>query len=210
MIRTGLTKFLPAASGVALTLMVLGCAQSAPRGSSYVLSATRQGEPALARGAAILEVRRFSIDAEFATRGLVYRTGEFEFETDSYHEFLISPALMITERTRNWLSRSGLFDQVLVPGSRVEPTHTLEGDIVALYGDLRDPAAPVAVMELRCFLVADEKSAQNGVFARNYKSVKPLQVDSTDGLLEAFDACLVEILTDLEKGLAQSVVSVPR
>jgi cholesterol transport system auxiliary component len=210
MIRTGLTKFLPAASGVVLMLMVLGCAQSAPRGSSYVLSATRQGEPALARGAAILEVRRFSIDAEFATRGLVYRTDEFKFETDFYHEFLISPALMITEKTRDWLSRAGLFDQVLVPGSRLEPTYTLDGNIVALYGDLRDPAAPMAVMELRCFLVADEESAQTVVFAHDYKSTKPLESNSADALVTAFDACLVEILTNLEKGLEPSITNVAR
>ncbi len=210
MIRIGLLKFVLASSCVVLTLMTLGCSQSMSSGSSYLLNATRPSEPALTRGNAILEIRRFSTDAEFANSGLVYRTGEFTYETDFYHEFLISPALMITERTRNWLSLSGLFDQVLVAGSRLEPTYTLEGNIVALYGDLRDAAAPVAVMELRCFLIADKDPAQAVIFARNYKSVKPLQADSTEALVEALDACLVEILTNLEKGLAPSVLSVPR
>ena len=208
MIHMRLGKSLSVSSCAVLMLMALGCAQSTPNGSDYLLSATRPGGPAPAGSKAILEVRRFSIDAEFANRGLVYRTGDFQFEGDAYREFLIAPAQMITQGTRDWLSRSGLFDQVLVPGSRFQPTHTLEGNILALYGDLRDAAAPAAVMELRCFLIADEDAAPRVLLARNYTSVKPLQADSAEGLVEALDACLVEILTNLERDLAQSVMEV--
>jgi ABC-type uncharacterized transport system auxiliary subunit len=210
MIRIGPLKSVLASSCFVLILMTFGCTQRMSSGSSYLLDATRPGEPAPSRGDAVLEVRRFSADAEFASSGLVYRTGEFTYETDAYHQFLISPAAMITERTRNWLSLSGLFDEVLVPGSRLEPAYTLEGNIIALYGDLRDPAAPAAVMELRCFLVADQDPALAVVFARNYRSVKPLQTDSTEGLVGALNACLTEILTNLEKGLAQSLPDLPR
>lgn len=204
MIRMGLTKSALAAGGAVLALMAFGCAQPASNGSDYVLEAARPGEPRAAGRGAILEVRRFSIDAEFANRGLVYRVGDFEFEMDAYREFLISPAQMITERTRDWLSLSGLFDQVLVPGSRLEPTLTLEGNILALYGDLRDAAAPTAVMEMRCFLIADADAPQRVLFARHYRSVKPLQADTAESLVETLNACLVEILTNLEADLARS------
>ncbi|MBN1360862.1 MAG: membrane integrity-associated transporter subunit PqiC [Sedimentisphaerales bacterium] len=192
-----------------MTLLVLGCAQPAPSGSDYLLAAVRRGAPATASGEAILEVRRFSIDAEFANRGLVYRTGDFKYETDAYREFLISPAQMLTERTRDWLSRSGLFEQVVVPGSRLQATHTLEGNVLALYGDLRDASARAAVMELRCFLLADEGAPQRVLLARDYKSVKPLQADSAEALVEALDECLVEILTNLENDLGQLSLASP-
>ena len=67
----------------------------------YVLSATRQSQPARARADFILEVRRFTIDSAFAGKGLVYRTGQFEYESDFYSEFLVSPSAMMTEKTRN-------------------------------------------------------------------------------------------------------------
>jgi hypothetical protein len=205
MIRMSRTNTMSALTCSVLLLAAFGCAQNAPNGSDYLLTATRPGAAVVARGDGVLEVRRFSIDAEFAHRGLVYRTGDYTFERDAYREFLVSPAQMITERTRNWLSLSGLFDQVLVPGSRLRPTLTLEGNVVALYADVRQAEAPTAVVELRCFVIADEGSSQQVVFARNYRSVKPLPADTTEGLIETLDACLAEILTNLETGLAETL-----
>ncbi len=208
MTHTGLGKSLSISSCAVLLLMALGCAQSTPNGSDYLLAATRPGPPAPVGGKAILEVRRFSVDAEFANRGLVYRTDDFKFEVDAYREFLIAPAQMMTERTRDWLSLSGLFDHVLVPGSRLRPTYTLEGNILALYGDLRDASAPAAVMELRCFLIADEDGSARVLYGRTYKAVRPLQAKTAESLVEGLDACLVEILTNLEKDLAPLVLKV--
>lgn len=208
MIRMGPTKFAAGLCCTMLMVMALGCARSAPNRVNYLLAASRQGPPVPAVGEGVLDVRRFSIDAEFAGRGLVYRTGEYTFERDAYREFLVSPAQMITGRVRDWLSLSGLFEQVLAPGSRILPTHTLEGNVLALYADLRDADAPAAVLELRCFLIAGEGGSEKVVFARNYKSVKPLESDTAEALVAAFDACLIEILTNLERGLAQVALEV--
>lgn len=210
MIRMGPTKFAAGLCCTLLMVMALGCARSAPSRVSYLLAASRQGPPAPTVGQGILEVRRFSIDAEFAGRGLVYRTDEYTFERDAYREFLVSPAQMITGRVSAWLSLSGLFEQVLVPGSRVLPTHTLEGNILALYADLRDADAPTAVLELRCFLIAGNDGPEKVLFARNYRSVKPLERNTAEALVAAFDACLIEILTNLERGLAEAVPEIYR
>ena len=86
----------------------------------YVLDAVRQAEPIRTDAESILEVRRFTIDSAFGGKGLVYRTGEYEYESDFYSEFLVSPAAMITDKTRNWLSGAGLFGTVLDVGSQVD------------------------------------------------------------------------------------------
>lgn len=205
MIRTWFTKPAPALACAVLIFAGFGCTQNGPNGTDYLINAARPGAPAPAGTSAILEVRRFSVDAEFASRGLVYRTDEFEFDTDAYRRFLIPPAQMITERTRNWLSLAGLFDQVLVPGSRLRPTHVLEGNVLALYGDLRDPDAPVAVLEMRCFLITESAPGPRIVLARNYGSVKPILSSSAEGLVAALDACLAEILANLETHLADAL-----
>ena len=90
--------------------MLSGCgSRQAYDKKHYILNATRQGESRRAAMDSILDVRHFTIDSAFSGRGLVYRTGEFQYDSDFYSEFLTSPAAMITDKTRTWLAESGLF-----------------------------------------------------------------------------------------------------
>ena len=137
-------------------------------------------------------------------KGLTYRTGEFEYESDFCGEFLLSPDAMVTEKVRNWLSRSGLSQRVLDPASCADPTYVLEGNVIALYGDFRAKASPKGVMEIRVFLLEMKTSADRAVvFGKSYKSSVALESKGPAGLVSALDRCLVEILSDLEKDLAE-------
>lgn len=190
---------------VAFAAVLCGCGQNSYHKRLYVLDATRRDTPADVQIAAVLEVRRFTIDAAFAQRNLVYRIGPFEYKSDFYNEFLVAPAVAVTEKTRRWLASSGLFERVLMPGSRLAPTYTMEGNVTALCGDFRDETAPVAVMELRCFLVDDRDPAETVVFSRTYRASSPLQAKKAANLVAALDECLVEILTSLEEDLKEPV-----
>ena len=150
----------------------------------------------------MLEISRFTIDSAFESKGLVYRKGKFEYETDFYNEFLVSPATMVTEKTRTWLSLSGLFAWVLDKGSCIEPTHTLEGNITALYGDLREQKS---TMEIRIFLIANVARKESTILAKNYKASHGLNSKTIESLIEAFDSCLIQILTELEKDLREKL-----
>lgn len=205
MIRTWVTRLVLALYCVVVMFGLVGCAQNGASTSDYLLNASRPAHVSVKSSDAILEVRRLSIGGEFAGRGLVYRIGDFQFETDAYLAFLISPAQMITERTRDWLARSGVFKEVLVQGSRLRPTHVLEGNILGLYGDFRDPSAPTAVLEMRCFLIAEDGATQDVVLARDYRSVTPLAGDNTESFITALNACFVDVLTSLEADLSSSV-----
>ena len=144
----------------ACSLVLSGCARPVSANSRfYMLQAPRPAAPAVREGKAVLAVPRFTIDAAYANRGLVYRLDEHRYESDAYNEFLVSPTVMITERTRDWLAQSGLFAQVLGSGSGAEPTHRMEANIAAIYGDFRDKRAPKAVMEIRFFLLRIEGGA---------------------------------------------------
>lgn len=170
----------------------------------YILEAVRQGAPARPAVDGSLDVHRFSVDSAFATRNLVYRLAEFKYETDSYRQFLIPPGIMITERTRDWLSDSGLFGRVLPAGSRVAPTYTLEANVTALYGDFSNEAAPAAVMEIRFFLLrnADEETV---VFAETYRVAAPVPDRTAEVFVRALNTSLVEILTRLEADLQKAL-----
>jgi len=194
-------------SFIASAMVIAGCGAKSYEKQHYLLDAQRVPSTVAGDQKNIVEVRRFTVDPAFSTKGLTYRKGEFEYESDFYNEFLIAPGAMVTEKVRNWLSASGLSRRVLDPGSYVDPTYVLEGNVIALYGDFRVKSSPKAVMEIRIFLL-DVKTAADPsiVFGKTYKSSMTLESEGSGDLVKALDSCLVEILTDLEKDLAERLL----
>jgi ABC-type uncharacterized transport system auxiliary subunit len=190
----------------ACVAVVGGCAGTAEE-MEYVLDTPRQVAPAQAVDNVTLEVRRFTIDTAFASKNLVYRLDEFKYEVDPYRQFLVSPGTMIGEEARRWLADSGLFRLVLPLGSRMEATHTLEASVTALYGDFRDEAAPVAVMEIRFFLVPREAGPNVVTFSETYRATTRIPVRTPEALLEAYDKDLRDILTRLEADLRKALTN---
>jgi ABC-type uncharacterized transport system auxiliary subunit len=185
------------------SLLLSGCGGPKPYNKNYyVLNVQRSAETTKPDNNFILDVRTFTIDSAFDSKGLVYRTTEFEYETDFYNEFLISPAIMITEKTRTWLLNSGIFERVLDKASYIEPTHTLQANITALYADRREKKA---VMEMRTFLISNAAPEDSVIMTATYKASSALKPQAPEALLEAFDACLSRILTDLETDLRQKL-----
>jgi cholesterol transport system auxiliary component len=200
-----------ATCGVYLTVLAsmaicVGC--SAPRHSytkrQFVLEVNRSTEAAAGSPQGILVVRRFSVDPTYESKGLMYRKGESEYQTDFYHEFLIAPEVIISGQTRNWMSQSGLFTTVLEPGSMIQPTHVLEGNILALYGDFREPASPRVVMEIRIFLIDNESSETAILFSRDYRASRPAEAQTPEALIAAFNQCLEQILNSLEEDISDA------
>lgn len=187
--------------------MLSGCgSRQAYNKKYYMLSATRERESIKDENDSILEVRHFTIDSAYSGKGLVYRIGEFEYESDFYNELLVSPSAMITEKARTWLSESGLCKRVLDPGSQIDPTHIIEGNITTFYGNFRDKASPSAVMEIRIFLLKVNPGEDPSlVFGNTYKSSVGVDSKSPEGLVKAFGRCLEEIMTTLEKDLAENI-----
>jgi cholesterol transport system auxiliary component len=188
----------------ASAMAIMGCGAKSYEKQRYLLDAQRAPSTAAGDRQNIVEVRRFTIDPAFSAKGLTYRKSEFEYESDFYNEYLIAPDAMVTEKVRNWLSASGLSRRVLDPGSYVDPTYVLEGNVVGLYGDFRDKSSPKAIMEIRVFLL-DMKTAADPaiVFGKTYNSSAALESEGAGGLVSALDRCLVEILTDLEEDLVE-------
>jgi hypothetical protein len=134
----------------------------------------------------------------------VYRTSKSGYESDFYNEFLASPSAMITDIMRNWLSASRLFRRVLDPGSQIDPTHIIEGNITALYGDFRDNSSPKAILEMRIFLLETETGEEPlPIFGKTYTSSIDIESEDPEGLVEALGRCLEGVLSTLESDLAE-------
>jgi ABC-type uncharacterized transport system auxiliary subunit len=197
------------------TLMLSGCGQSATADRKfYIIDAVRAGKPAAVHSDATLRVRRFNVDEAYATKQLVYRLDEFQYESDYYHQFLVLPGIMITEKARDWLADSGLFGRVSSVGSRLESTYMLEGNIIGLYADFMNRSAPTAIMEMRVFLLAGGDANESVALSETYRASSPLSDKTAEAVVEAFSKNLAEILAhleaDLQRALAASTDSTKR
>jgi len=186
------------------SMVLSGCgSRTAYNQRNFILETSRNRPQQKISKDVILNVQSFSVDTTFSTKNLVYRKGQSEYETDFYNQFLVRPEDMITEKTRSWLSESGLFKWVLEPGGYTDATHMLEGNIIALYGDFRDESSPKATIKIRFFLV--KLSGKSVVFGKTYEKVSEVGDRTAESLIEAYENCLANILTDLEKDLAEKL-----
>ncbi len=183
-----------------LSIMLSGCGgRTAYNQRNFILETSRSSPQLQAGTDVILDVQSFSIDRVFSTKSLVYRKGQSEYETDFYNQFLIMPDDMITDKTRSWLSESGLFKLVLKQGSFADATHLLEGNIIALYSDFRDKNSPKATMKICFFLI--QLSDKTVVFSKTYEATSRSGERTAESLVKSFDDCLTKILSDFEQDL---------
>jgi cholesterol transport system auxiliary component len=187
-----------------LSFFLTGCFnfnKSYPEKHFFVLSAKRSEKLSVSKSDAILRIRRFRVSPGFEGKGFVYRKGNLNYTSDFYNEFFISPAPMIAEEVRKWLTGSGLFQHVISSGSPVEPTVELEGVISALYGDFRNTEVPKAVLEIEFFLVGDVSSQPVIVFQKTYREETLIKGNFPDSLVVGWNLDMEHILTQLETNL---------
>jgi cholesterol transport system auxiliary component len=131
----------------------------------------------------------------------VYRTSDAGYEADFYRAFFTPPASQVTEIARRWTSAAGLFGHVVEAASVAPETHVLEGNLAALYADLRGEV-PKAVVELQLTLLSASGEIR---LHRAHKREVAAASTSADALIAAWNQGLAEILAEAEKDLAKAV-----
>ena len=180
--------------------LVLGCSfsQPMPERPLYLLRPERSG-PAQDGQGGVVRMLRVRAAPSFERTGFAYRVGDDAFEWDFRHRFASPPASEIRQATLEWLRDSGAFDRVLDAGELGDADWVLEGDLRAIYADLRD--APGAQLEIE-FLLIDARTRQpDPVFRRRYQASTRLSRASPERLAEAWSRSLASVLTTLEADL---------
>lgn len=190
-----------------LTLLVLTAGCSGPKTSDprhrYLLEVERPGETQETDGPVNLSVRTFVLSPGVDQEAFVYRLNAVEYETDYYSQFITPVGPQVTEQVRQWLGRSGCFGRVLLPGSRVRPTHVLEGNIVKLHGNFQDKADAEAIMEIQVHL-ADMRTGKAAViFDKRYRASVKIPEANPGSVITSYGVCLKTILQALEDDLKQ-------
>lgn len=188
----------------ALLLLLAGCIDlKAPAAERrfYALDVARPGAAKAGAGAAVLKVRRLQVSRAFEGTEFVYRTSDAGYEADFYRAFFTPPASQVTEIARRWMSAAGIAGHVVEAASVAPETHVLEGNLAALYADLRGDV-PKAVVELQLTLLS---AAGEIRLHRTHRREVAAAATSADALVAAWSRGLGEILAEAETELAKVV-----
>jgi cholesterol transport system auxiliary component len=169
---------------------------------TFLLEVQRSGTAVVSGSKAILSVQPFSIAPAFERNSIVSRVDENEYVADYYNEYFVSPAMMVTNQTRQWLVESHLFAHVLSPSSIVQPTHILEGHVMAMFLDQSNIEQPLALLKISFYLVKKHKRDETITFHKTYTVTRSMQSTNTQAYAAAQTAALTEILQAIETDLA--------
>jgi len=186
-----------------LAIIGAGCSISRPypEKQTFVLETHRPPSAPVATNAVLLRISPFTVVAPFDRQSFVYRLSDLNYEPDFYHQFIVSPAPLISGETRVWLDDAGVVRAVLNPGNKVIATHILEGNVTELFADLRDAKSAQAVLAIQ-FTVTDEQSpTARIVFHKSYRQALSLTQRTPEAMARAWSDDLTAILQQLETDL---------
>ena len=149
-------------------------------------------------GSRVLGIKTLQVAPPFDGRSFVYRTGEFAYGRDPYAEFLGLPAEILTGPITQLLAGDGCFSDVVKMGSAARPDTLIEINISELYGDIRKPEAPSAVLSMQVILTEAKKGLPGRVLLeKNYSRRIPIKSATAAALMAGWNEGLVEIFNEM-------------
>jgi uncharacterized lipoprotein YmbA len=185
------------------SLGLSGCSfrQAAVDQRTYLLlpSTVEASPPSGHRGT--LRVLPVSVASAFEGQGLVYRWDELVYRSDFYHQFMVSPRSLVTERLTEGLRQCRPFETVVSAGSPAEAGWLLEMTVNSLYGDWRSDRTPTAVVEVRYELIKAERPSRRVITNGVSRVEAPLSERTPAALVRGFSAGLDKVTLEIAEVL---------
>jgi cholesterol transport system auxiliary component len=196
-------KFILGCLCITLLAGCLKLERNAPVKRFYIIDVTREAPAAEKTIGSTLTVLPFGISPMYNQKSLVYRGDSGESESDFYNQFFTDPSSQISQETREWMRRSGLFENVVDLSSQADTTHVLEGAVELLYGDTSVETGTAAVIELQ-FLLLDTRTVKPEViFEKSYERRIRTSSKAPADFIAGWEKGLQEILTEFESDLTK-------
>jgi cholesterol transport system auxiliary component len=197
-------KLLGSLSFSILLLLSAGCvdlSRPALAKHYYLLDTSPKAVDAPPAHASAIRVTGVEVAAPFSERTMVYRLDQDRYESDFYNEYFVAPRAMVTSQLVEWLTVRRVFTTTLPPSSTLDAPYAIEGQVTALYGDLRDKAKTAAVFGMQVFVTESGNPDKRIVLERACVQQVPVPDRSADamskGLSQALQQCFVELEADL-------------
>jgi cholesterol transport system auxiliary component len=181
----------------ALSFGCVSLDRSYPEKHSFVLEISRDGQSLQDPASGIVEVADMRISPRYEGQSFIYRVSEGGYESDFYNQFLIAPAVLVTEEVRRGLAQSGISQYVINSSSQIQPTYRLDGTVNAIYGDFRNASTTKAVLDMEFFLIKPGQGATQVLIAKRYSKSVPLTDRTPEALVKGWNEALEEILRSL-------------
>ena len=172
----------------------MGPVQQGPTTVYYTLDYNSPNLEKLPPVEAYILVDNFSIAPTYNSNRIIYSEGDFMRDTYEYHQWRANPANMITFFLTRDLREAGLFQGVFSKGSRVRPSHTLEGVVSQIYekDDVENWQAVLSI-DLTLLQNYSDKHNQAVLFQKNYTAIKDCAKKNPAAFVEAMSAAMREI-----------------
>jgi hypothetical protein len=199
-------------ASVALGLLAAGClSRPALVRQDFLLPTLPVTGPAVGPRGGVLALSSCEVSPPFAGQAFVYRIGPNSFETDPYAGFLVSPDKTLAIAIRTWLARSGLFTNVLEPGSSMPADQFLQVYVNELYGDLQEPRQPQAVLSLSLALFdANKENGMHVLFRKEYSRHLAVDRNTADAIVAGWNQALAKIMGEFASDLTAAHKPVAR
>jgi len=191
-----------ASLAAAASLASCALTRSAPVKRTFLLEPAMPAVAAAPRPASV-RVGVVSVAAPFRGKAFVYRESELKYDADYYSEFFVAPAVMLAEATAKALTAANVFRRVVPFGAAADDAdYVLDGFVSELYGDVRSPAAPVAVIVVTFYLSPTNVVAPGVIWSQEYRQRVAASSASPEAMAKAWNTALSAILADLARDLA--------
>ena len=197
-------KFLGSVLFSALLALTAGCVDlSRPALAKHYFLLDPAPKPADAppTHSSAIRVTGVEVAAPFSERSMVYRLDQERYEADFYDEYFVAPRAMITSKLVEWLTVRRVFATTLPPSSTLDAPYSIEGQVTALYGDMRDKTKTTAVFSMQAFVSDTSSPDKRIVLERTCSEQVPVPDRSaeaiTKGLSQALQMCFAELEADL-------------
>jgi cholesterol transport system auxiliary component len=204
-LRVAFRHMLTAGAFIALAAALASCSltRPSPVKHMFLLEPTPPAAVSTAAKPVSIRIGVVNVAAPFRSRQFVFRESDLKFESDFYDEFFVAPAIMVSDATAKALAASNAFRRVVPFGATSDDgDYTLDGFVSELYADMRDAAAPAAVITVTYYLTPTGALEANVVWSREYRQHVRISGAGPEAVARGWNAALSAILADLARDLA--------
>ena len=135
--------------GAFLVCALSACAPTKPSAdtTTWLIAPKRLGEARKPNTDFWLKMGAVSVNGPFDSKSMVYRLSDQRYEKDFYSGYVSTPAEMIGNATRQWISDANIFRATLNQSNTFFPYYTLQASVTEFYGDYRSQGEAVVSME---------------------------------------------------------------
>ncbi len=197
--------------GAFLVCALSACSPTKPSAdtTTWLIAPKRLGEARKPNTDFWLKMGAVSVNGPFDSKSMVYRLSDQRYEKDFYSGYVSTPAEMIGNATRQWISDANIFRATLNQSNTFFPYYTLQASVTEFYGDYRSQGE--AVVSLEFYLTMLSSGSQNPILMTNrYTQRVPLKDNRPESLANGLQQAMAGILQRYENDLYAGTKNLPR